>query len=297
MSKIVADNLDPRGSGVSIVGVTTATSNGLNVTGVVTATSFDGGDVNTGAGNSVTVDNTLITSTSIGVNTSRPQNHDDGGVGGANVVIGATGVGRGTLQFVSQQTGGADEPLGIVNFVDLDTTNTSDRGARILGLRGADANSAYLRFETANSGSPVERLRITSAGGFTFNNGTLIENVNITAGKVSDNQDINLDNGMVHYFTTTETTTSTPNIVSGVGINTALSTGDTIAVTMINTAAAAGYSPTLTIDGAGAGITTHWSGGEAPSEGSSSGSDVYAYTIVKTGDAAYRVFASFTNFA
>lgn len=42
MSKIVADNLDPRGSGVSIVGVTTATSNGLNVTGVVTATSFEG---------------------------------------------------------------------------------------------------------------------------------------------------------------------------------------------------------------------------------------------------------------
>lgn len=42
MSKIVADNLDPRGSSVSIVGVTTATSSGLNVTGVVTATSFEG---------------------------------------------------------------------------------------------------------------------------------------------------------------------------------------------------------------------------------------------------------------
>jgi|DEB0MinimDraft_10_1074344.scaffolds.fasta_scaffold517363_1 hypothetical protein len=42
MSKIVADNLNARVSNVTIVGVTTASSNGLNVTGVVTATSFEG---------------------------------------------------------------------------------------------------------------------------------------------------------------------------------------------------------------------------------------------------------------
>lgn len=42
MSKIVADNLNARVSDVTIVGVTTASSNGLNVTGVVTATSFEG---------------------------------------------------------------------------------------------------------------------------------------------------------------------------------------------------------------------------------------------------------------
>jgi hypothetical protein len=42
MSKIVADNLNARVSNVTIVGVSTASSNGLNVTGVVTATSFEG---------------------------------------------------------------------------------------------------------------------------------------------------------------------------------------------------------------------------------------------------------------
>ena len=40
----------------------------------------------------------------------------------------------------------------------------------------------------------------------------LKEEVNITAGKLSDNTNIDLENGMVHLFTTTETTTSTPNI-------------------------------------------------------------------------------------
>ena len=42
--------------------------------------------------------------------------------------------------------------------------------------------------------------------------GLLREGVNITAGKLSDNTDIDLENGMIHLFTTTETTTSTPNI-------------------------------------------------------------------------------------
>ena len=47
---------------------------------------------------------------------------------------------------------------------------------------------------------------------------------------LSDAPNINLANGMVHYFTTTESTTSTPNIMSTVGINTTLNTGDTISV-------------------------------------------------------------------
>lgn len=46
MSKIVADNLNARVSNVTIVGVTTASSNGLNVTGVVTATSYVGSGAN-----------------------------------------------------------------------------------------------------------------------------------------------------------------------------------------------------------------------------------------------------------
>ena len=35
-----------------------------------------------------------------------------------------------------------------------------------------------------------------------------------------------LDNGMVHYYTTNETTTATPNIISTAGINTNMATGD-----------------------------------------------------------------------
>jgi hypothetical protein len=50
------------------------------------------------------------------------------------------------LTFASAQTGGANELLGRINFVDSDSTNTSYRGALIDGVLGSDANSAFLRF-------------------------------------------------------------------------------------------------------------------------------------------------------
>jgi len=135
---------------------------------------------------------------------------------------------------------------------------------------------------------------ITARSGVDFS-GTLKEQVNITAGKLSDNLNINLDNGMVHHFTTAETTTSTPNIMSATGINTDMATGDTISVTIITTAAAGGYSAQLKIDGSD--VTEKWVGGSAPSAGGSSGLDIYAYNIIKTGSAAYTVIANLTNVA
>ena len=126
-------------------------------------------------------------------------------------------------------------------------------------------------------------------------NGTLREKVNVTAGKLSDNPNISVDNGMVNLFTTAESTTVTPNIISTVGINTQLSTGDAIAVTIITTAAAAGYSTAINIDGIYNDVK--WSGGADPSAGGASGNDVYALQIIKTGSAAYTVLGALNNFA
>ena len=143
----------------------------------------------------------------------------------------------------------------------------------------------------------TERLRITSTGDFKFTNGGMIERVKITAGKLSDNTNIDLENGNVHHFTTQETTTSTPNIRvnSSTSLNSVMSIGDTIAVTLITTAAAAGYSAQLTIDGSA--VTEKWNGGSAPSAGGSSGNDVITYQIIKTADATYTVLGNVTNFA
>ena len=147
-----------------------------------------------------------------------------------------------------------------------------------------------LLFQT-NGGNT--RLTIDSGAAFKFSNSSLTEKVKITAGKLSDNQNINLDNGMVHYFTTQETTTSTPNITASAGINTIMSTGDTMTVTLITTAAEAGYSAQLTIEGAA--TTENWIGGEVPAAGGGSGVDIYSYTIIKTGSAAYTVIGNLSK--
>ena len=138
---------------------------------------------------------------------------------------------------------------------------------------------------------------ITTRGGAHFNGGaSLREKINIVANKVSAAPNINLDDGMVHYFTTAETTTSTPNIRSSVGLNTAMSVGDTSSVTIITTAAAAGYATTINIYGAVTGAVK-WVGGSAPSTGGSSGVDIYSYQIIKTANSTFTVIGNLTNAA
>lgn len=105
----------------------------------------------------------IDSSGNVGINSTSPGTYGDDN-GGRNLVIQSTGAGRGVFTFASQVTGGANELIGRINFIDSDSTNTNYRGAQIDGLLGSDANSAYLRFNTANSGAPLERVRITQGG-------------------------------------------------------------------------------------------------------------------------------------
>ena len=135
---------------------------------------------------------------------------------------------------------------------------------------------------------------ITARSGVDFG-GILREKVKVTAGKLSDNTQINLDDGMVHLFTTQETATSTPNITSSVGINTVMAVGDTMTLSVITTAAAGAFSANWTVDHTA--VTEAWNGGAAPAAGGSAGKDFYTLNIIKTGNAAFTVLGNVSNFA
>ena len=228
---------------------------------------------------------------------------------GGNVVIGDGGTyaASGNLHVVGDSNSNGPEV-----YLQVNNNNTTDNiGALIWGnntdktilkIQGNSHTSnttGDLSFHTSSAGTMAERLRITSSGGFQFSNGLFDEKVNITAGKLSDNQDIDLADGMVHYFSTQESTTATPNIRinSSTTLQTAMDTGDVCSVTLITTAAAAGYSANLTIDGNA--VTEEWVGGSAPSAGSADGLDIYTYTIIcigtGTGDSGFKVIANLTN--
>jgi hypothetical protein len=152
---------------------------------------------------------------------------------------------------------------------------------------------------TSFSGELVGTAVTTSSTGLQATDidlaGLLREQVTVTAGKLSDNTNIDLQNGMVHLFTTTESTTSTPNLRynGSTSLNSKMAIGEAISVTLITTAAAGGYSAQLTIDGSA--VTENWIGGSAPDAGGSSGVDIYAYTIIKTADATFTVIGSLSK--
>ena len=151
------------------------------------------------------------------------------------------------------------------------------------------------RLETTNDG-----VKITGIGTFTQGanfDGILSEKFNETAGKLSDNTNIDLADGMIHFFTTTESTTCTPNIRynSSKSLNNMLNIGDTVSVTVITSAAAAGYSANWTVDGSA--VTEEWNGGAAPTEGGAGGYDCYTITLLKRSNASFSVLANVSNFA
>jgi len=143
---------------------------------------------------------------------------------------------------------------------------------------------------------------VSTFKGADFDGGSIIkEKCVINAGKLSDNINLDLENGMVFGFgnlgTTAETATSTPNIrvSASVSLDSVLDVGDTIVVTVMTTAAAAAFSANWTIDTAA--VTEKWVGGAAPAAGGAAGIDTYTLTITKTASAAFNVIGNVTNAA
>jgi len=151
------------------------------------------------------------------------------------------------------------------------------------------------KLRTTNEGVKVSGMMSTTAGlGVT---GGMYEGCFIKAGKLSDNTNLDLAKGNLFLFTTEETTTCTPNIRwdSTYSLNNKIKLGETVAVTVITTADASGYSANWTVDGSA--VTEQWNGGSAPTAGGADGYDVYTLQIIKNSTSpGYLVLANVANF-
>lgn len=119
--------------------------------------------------------------------------------------------------------------------------------------------------------------------------------VSATAATGTINYDVTTQS--VIYYTSNASANWTVNFraSSGTSLNTAMSTGQAITVAFLVTqGSTAYYNSAVQVDGSS--VTPKWQGGTAPSAGNASSIDVYTYTIVKTGSAAFTVFASQTQF-
>ena len=101
----------------------------------------------------------------------------------------------------------------------------------------------------------------------------------------------------VLYYTSNASANWTVNIRgnASTSLDTLMTTGQAVTIVFLVTqGATAYYNNAVTIDGSS--VTPKWQGGFAPTFGNASSVDAYSYSIVKTGSAAFTVFAAQTQF-
>lgn len=128
-----------------------------------------------------------------------------------------------------------------------------------------------------------------------FINATETATISATAATGTINYDVTTQS--VLYYTSNASANWTVNIRGNAttSLNTLMSTNDSLTVVfLVTNGATAYYNNALTIDGTS--VTPKYQGGTAWTAGNASGVDVYTYTIVKTGSAAFTVFAAQTQF-
>ena len=98
----------------------------------------------------------------------------------------------------------------------------------------------------------------------------------------------------VLYYTTASAANWTLNFRgnSGTTLASVMSTGDAITVNFLATNTTAYYQSTAVTVDTSATVTVKWSGGTAPTAGNASSTDIYSYTIVKTGASAFTVLCA-----
>ena len=127
---------------------------------------------------------------------------------------------------------------------------------------------------------------------------TASETVTISATAATGTINYDVSTQSVLYYTSNASANWTTNFrgSSGTSLNSLMSTGQSITVAFLVTqGGTAYYNNAFQVDGTS--VTPKWQGGTAPSAGNASSVDVYSFTIVKTGSAAFTIFASQTKFA
>jgi hypothetical protein len=147
--------------------------------------------------------------------------------------------------------------------------------------------TTFTATQSFTGSSSVAAMKITDA----------IEPITVSATAATGTINYDVTTQSVLYYTSNASANWTVNFrgSSGTSLNTLLATGESITVTFLVTqGATAYYNNAVQVDGSS--VTPKYQGGTAWTAGNASAIDAYTYTIVKTGNAAFTVFAAQTQF-
>jgi len=164
-------------------------------------------------------------------------------------------------------------------------------------LANASAGTDYVAPGTATSFTATQTFTgSTTAIAAVFQDAAEVTTISATAATGTINYDVTTQS--VLYYTTSASANWTVNVRGNgtTSLDTLMSTGQAMTIAFLVTqGATAYYNNAFTIDGNS--VTPKYQGGTAPTSGNASSIDIYQYTIVKTGSAAFTVFASQTKYA
>ena len=171
----------------------------------------------------------------------------------------------------------------------------ADGGTGASTAADARTNLAAAGTGVANTFTAKQTFSNSTGGSSKFPN--ILETATISATASTGTINLDLITQSVLYYTTNASGNFTINFRgdSTTSLNTLMATGESISATFLCTnGTTAYYNSAVTVDGNS--VTPKWQGGTAPTSGNASSIDAYNYVIVKTGSAAFTVFASQTQF-
>lgn len=176
-------------------------------------------------------------------------------------------------------------------YAALATANAAYNKANTVVTPGTNVASD-LTFSTGKLGlgiSPNTTLHVEG----TTTLSDVIEKINVSATPMSANLNFDVLSQPILYLTSAATANCTVNFRanSTLGLDAYMRTGQAVTVSLLTTFDAIGYRVgTVLIDGVLQ--IPKWAGAASPVVGAGSSIDLYTFTIVKTGTAAWTVFGS-----
>jgi len=262
---------------------------------------------------------TKLTVTAAGVSLATPLPVSSGGTGSSSTTFVnlATNV-TGTLPIANGGTGSssttfanlATNVTGTLPIANGGTGTTSTTFANLAtNVTGTlpVANGGTGATSLSGAGIPSTSAANTFTATQTFQGSTsvagakifdVLEGATISATAATGTINYDVTTQAVLYYTSNASANWTVNFrgSSGTSLNTLMATGESITVAFFVTqGATAYYNNVVQVDGSS--VTPKYQGGTAWSAGNASSIDAYTYTIIKTGNAAFTVFAAQTRFA
>ena len=210
-----------------------------------------------------------------------------------NVVGVVTASGGFSGALTGNVTGNATGLSGTPNIVVGSVTGTTASFSGNVSVGGTLTYEDVTNIDSVGLVTARSGLKVTS-GGASFV-GSLTERAVVSATAINADANCNIDSGLVHYRTANlGSTANTVYLTSNVGVNTIMATGDIMNFTVIHAVnSSSSYINNLRIEGVDQ--TESWVGGSAPTDGGTSGVDIYSFTIIKTADNTYTTIGNQTK--